>query len=614
MPSRKPNITAMYSSRIGLNSGNTGIQWHRVWRFRHVMSPALIALLSGVLLSSLVTAEEAGNEKKGPHEIIFKDKYYPTAFECKPCHPVQFRQWSVSQHAYSNMGPFFISNDNIIQKLTNGTAGDTCIRCHNPVGARMKVLSATSNMVREQKALEGITCIVCHRRNKRFGKISGRFLPEEGDIFGRIFGPSDNTVQKETEAVASLSLTTTPDKKGRAIHARVVKDPLMRQPVFCSPCHGARLPNGIRSEETFDEYKTSKDAKKGVTCQDCHMGKVPGENKGFDEGPAAIIGNHKTRNRRVTNHYFAGPDFSVLHPGIFPHNPDAVQLANYEQWLQFDHEAGWGTDDFEDNVEDDHKFPEFWDDPDLRFEAREIVDQNLELLEWARGQREAILKAGYKVADVVIEKATRRAGLKFKLKLKNPIEAHNVPSGFIHERVVFFQITVKDSKGKTVFVSGDRDPNGDLREHASQYVINGELPLDTQLFNLQSHFIMKQALGGERSQVLAIPSSLTVTPFVRPPTNPTSILMHPNGARVIKRSIRPGGHRWAHYKVRGNKLNSGETYTLEMKLIAQQVAGHFLHSIREAGFDYNFSLRELVDRTVKNSVIVWEDTKTVKIE
>ena len=58
MPSRKPNITAMYSSRIGLNSGNTGIQWHRVWRFRHVMSPALVALLSGVLLSSLLRAKK----------------------------------------------------------------------------------------------------------------------------------------------------------------------------------------------------------------------------------------------------------------------------------------------------------------------------------------------------------------------------------------------------------------------------------------------------------------------------------------------------------------------------------------------------------------------------
>ncbi len=585
-----------------------------VSRFRKLGSFLLITLLLGVAFGSYARAQETRKKVKRAHEEVFKDKLFPTAFECKPCHPVQFRQWSVSQHAFSNLSPAFISNDNTTQLLTNGTAGDTCIRCHNPVGARMGVTSVISNMKREQKNLEGITCIVCHRRNKRFGKISGRFVPEEGDIFGRIFGPSDNTVQKETEEIASLSLVTSPGEKGRAIHNRVEQDVLIREPVFCSPCHGARLPTGIRSEETFDEYKTSKSAKDGVTCQACHMGKVPGEDKGFDEGPAAIIGKHETRHRRISNHYFAGPDFSVLHPGIFPHNPDAVQLANYEEWLQFDHKAGWGTDKFEKKISDGYKFPEFWDDADLRYEAREILNQNLELLSWAGKQREALLKAGYKVENVVIEEADLNAGLKFRIKLKNGIDGHNAPSGFIHERMVFFQITVKDSKGNVIFRSGDRDPNGDLREHVSQYVINGELPHDTQLFNLQSHFLIKEAFGGERPQILPIPFSLTTLPFIRPPGNPTSILMHPNGARVIKLSIEPGGHRWAKYKVDSNKLKAGETYTLDMKLIAQQMAGHFLHAIREVGFDYNLSLRELVDRTVKNSVVLWESTKTVAIQ
>jgi hypothetical protein len=574
----------------------------------------LVALLFGVLLGSSALAEQAGRRERR-HEKVFKDEFFPTAFECKPCHPVQFRQWSVSQHAYSNLSPAFISNDNFTQQLTNGTAGDTCIRCHNPVGARMKVLSTTSNMEREQKELEGITCIVCHRRNKRYGKISGRFIPEEGDIFGRIFGPSDNTIQAETQAVESLNLVTSPDQAGLAIHGSVVQDTTFREPVFCSPCHGARLPTGLRSEETFDEYKTSKSARKGETCQDCHMGKVPGEAKGFDEGPAAIIGEHETRPRRITNHYFAGPDFSVLHPGIFPHNPEAVQIATYEEWLQFDHEAGWGTDDFEDNVTDDHVFPEFWDDPDLRYEARwEVIDHNLELLDWAWKQRETLLKAGYKVEEVVVDKANSKSGIHFKLKLRNPVEGHNVPSGFIHERVVFFQITVTDSKGNVVFRSGDRDPNGDLREHSSLYVMNGELPIDTQLFNLQSHFVMKQAFGGEREQILPVPFSLTTTPFIRPPGNPTSILMHPGSTRVIKLSIRPGGHRWAHYTVAGKKLRIGETYTLGMKLIAQQVAGHFMHSIKDVGFDFNLSLREVVDRTVENAVVLWESERKVRIQ
>ncbi|MBI2193256.1 MAG: hypothetical protein HYU36_14870 [Planctomycetes bacterium] len=574
----------------------------------------LVLFLLGVPSGLHAEEQETTKKKRLAHEEVFKDKQYPTAFECKPCHPVQFRQWSVSQHAYSNLSPAFISNDNNTQLITNGTAGDTCTRCHNPVGARMGLSSAVSNMKREQKNREGVTCIVCHRRNKRFSKISGRFLPEEGEIFGRIFGPSDNTVQKETEAVESLKLTTSPDKEGRAIHAKVEQDPLIRQPVFCAPCHGARLPTQLRSEETFDEYKTSKDARDNVTCQDCHMGKVPGDNKGFDEGPAAIIGEHKTRSRRISNHYFAGPDFPVLHPGIFPHNPDAVQIANYEEWLLFDHKAGWGTPEFENNVPEDYKFPQFWDDPDLRVEARKVITENQELLKYAWGQREAILKEGYKVEAFELEKADARSGLKFRIKVKNGIDAHNVPSGFTHERVVFLQITVADSKGNAVFRSGDRDPNGDLREHLSLYVVNRELPLDTQIFNLQSHFILKEIFGGERSQVSFFPFSMATLMFVRPPTNATTILAQPNEVRVMKRSIEPSGHRWAHYHVDPDLLRKGEVYTLEMKLIAQQMAGFFFRGISAVGFDYQFSLRELVDRTVKNSVVVWERKETVTIQ
>ena len=43
----------------------------------------------------------------------------------------------------------------------------------------------------------------------------------------------------------------------------------------------------------------------------------------------------------------AGPDYSIVHPGIFPHNTEASELANIRQWLEFDHEVGWGTDEFQ---------------------------------------------------------------------------------------------------------------------------------------------------------------------------------------------------------------------------------------------------------------------------
>ncbi len=571
---------------------------------------------------STETAQAKSTDKQA-HEELFRNSQFPSAFECKSCHPVQFRQWSVSNHAYSNLSPIFVSVENSVLAKTNGTSADTCSRCHAPTAAVLKVMQI-SNVKRAQFArvgedflgpvVEGITCVVCHRFDKKYGKRSARAKITQGDIFAPIFGPTNNDIQAEAEKDSRLALVTEPGKKGRAIHGKVEPYSFLRASRFCGNCHSSRLPTGIHNEETFDEYRTSPSAADGVTCQDCHMGKVPGEAKGFDNAPAAIIGKTETKARRRSNHYFAGPDFSVLHPGIFPHNPDAVLLATYEQWMLFDHKKGWGTDEFEDNVADDYVFPAFWQDQDLRFEAREILNEQFKLLKWAKGQRQTLMKAGYKVDKVVVDEANMRDGLKFRINLRNAVKGHNAPTGFIHERMVFFQIVVKDSSGKVVFLSGDRDPNGDLRERYSRYVSNGEAKYDKQLFNLMSHFMARTFFGGERTQLRFIAFSTTTRPFIRPPTNPTAIFMRPNGARSKKNSIEPGGDRWAEYVVDPKLLTPGETYTVNMKLIAQAMPAYFIAVNAGVGLDYKFSLRELTKRVVDLSMNLWESTETIKIE
>jgi hypothetical protein len=584
--------------------------------------PNLLFAIALSLAMAVASSAQAQTTDETADEDLFRNKQFPSAFECKPCHELQFRQWSASSHAYANLSPFFVSVENSVLAKTNGTSADTCSRCHAPLAAVLKVMQI-SNMKRAQFAregedflgpvVEGITCVVCHRFDKRYGKRSARAKITEGDIFAPIFGPTNNDIQAETQKDTRLALITEPGKKGRPIHKRVEHYPFLRASIFCGNCHSSRLPTGLHNEETFDEYRTSPSAADGVTCQDCHMGKVPGEAKGFDIGPAAVIGKTETKHRRISNHYFAGPDFSVLHPGIFPHNPDTVKLATYEQWLQFDHEKGWGTDEFEDDVAADYEFPEFWQDQDLRYEAREILNDQFELLEWAKGQRDAVMKAGYKVEEVVIDEANMRDGLEFRIKLRNAVLGHNAPTGFIHERMVFFQITVKDSQGNVVFKSGDRDPNGDLRDRHSHYVHNGEMKFDKQLFNLQSHFIARTFFGGERTQDRFIPFSAAVRPFVRPPTNSTAILMRPNSARTLKNSIEPGGHRWAEYAVDPDLLKPGETYTVNMRLVAQQMPASFIAINSGVGLDYNLSLREAAKRIVDLSMNLWETTETVKI-
>ncbi len=128
------------------------------------------------------------------------------------------------------------------------------------------------------------------------------------------------------------------------------------------------------------------------------MGKVQGVNSGYDEGPAAVVGGVPTKTRKLTNHFFAGPDYSVIHPGIFPHNVRAAEFKTLREWLQFDYKAGWGTDAFEDNLADDTVFPDAWfsiDDNDLSSKSSfSMLGQLIALQAGGVKSREAVLTIG----------------------------------------------------------------------------------------------------------------------------------------------------------------------------------------------------------------------------
>ena len=335
------------------------------------------------------------------------------------------------------------------------------------------------------------------------------------------------------------------------------------------------------------------------------MGKEPGKPSGYDRAPAAIVGDKPTKPRRRTNHMFAGPDYSVIHPGIFPHNTDASEMATIREWLTYDYKAGWGTDDFEDTVLEDQEFPERWASIDDRYDAREIIEENLELFAWGQEQREAILRVGYVLGDVVTLKADK-SGIKFKVQVRNGTDGHEVPTGFDAERVVFLQVTVTDSSGHVVMRSGDLDPNGDVRDLHSVYVHNGELPLDDQLFTLQSRFLTRNVRGGEREQVLPINYSLDPLPFLRPETRPTIIYGRPGAARKQRRTIPPLQERWPQYTVERTALTGNGPYTANVKFIAAMIPVNLLSEIILAGIDYGMTPRELAKGVQDGHILLWE--------
>ena len=540
------------------------------------------------------------------HVAVYTEERFPSANECATCHPDHYREWSVSQHAYAQMSPVFNALHGTILQLTNGTNGDFCIRCHTPVGMNLEEPEFMSNMDRHPTSREGVTCIVCHRLEKPYGKVSGRLAIVEGDLFDPVFGPTGNDELQRVLDSGEYSVNTERGKSGRAIHVGAVEFAQINTSGFCGTCHDVNLVNGFRLEEAFSEYKVTEAAKEGVSCQDCHMGKEPGVNAGYDEAPAAVVGGKPTLPRKRTDHYFGGPDYSVIHPGIFPFNVRAAEMAEIREWLTFDVEGGWGTDEFEDNVPDDFEFPERWQFADDRYDARDIVEENLELLGWANKERLAVLRAGYGLGDITVDKAGPD-GIKFNVEVRNLTNGHNVPTGFDAERLVFLQVTVTDADGKVVFVSGDRDPNGDVRDLHSLYVHNGELKQDKYLFSLQSRFLVRMVRGGEREQVIPANYSPDPLPFLRPSTRSTILLSRPVGARKHRQTIQPLSSKWAKYVVKKKDLAfSRGPYSVNVKLIAQMIPVNLVHEIQGVGFDYFMSPRDIADGVVNGAQILYE--------
>ena len=555
------------------------------------------------------------------HHNLFAENDYPSAKQCAECHPKHFREWSVSPHAYAQLSPVFNSMQNAVKILTNGTNGDFCIRCHAPVGMERGEAVTMSNLDRHPAAREGVTCIVCHRVNRSYGKGSGRLKLVKGDITQPVFGPQGNAVLEEViarpEEFGVLKNSPNASVRGREIHRDAVPFFTLTTPAFCGTCHDVFGPNGFRFEDAFSEFKSSPAAEEGTTCQDCHMGKVPGENKGYAFEPIARIGNKWTPPRKHTNHMIAGPDYSIVHPGLFPHNLEAIReegdgettlgLATMREWLQFDSDAGWGSEKFEKHLVDGYQFPKIWKDQAKRIEAHHIIQDQYQLLNEYRQRATQTLRAGYGLDTIQLVKSDAK-GLRFRVRVFNRTNGHGTPTGFDSERLVYLNVVVWDSEGTIVFRSGDLDPNGDVRDTHSFYVHNGRLPLDRQLFSLQSKFITRNVRGGEREQILPIAISPGPLPFLRPSTQALNVLGRPLDARKQKRNIEVGGQRWAEYRVPMDRLTGRGPYSARVTMRAGMVPVNLVHRISIAGFDYGLSAREVAKRIVNGHYILYDQT------
>ena len=187
-------------------------------------APAEKAATPQATSDSKYDSERTGTDPCGDaaHARLVVATRYPSATACGECHPTQFRQWSVSQHAYTQMSPIFNAMQGKIIKGTNGTNGDFCIRCHTQVGMTLGEKKFMSNIDRNPTSREGISCVICHRVTQPYGKLSGRFALVEADITKPVYGPTGKNDELH-KAIENTGLVTDPEKAGREVHGETKK-------------------------------------------------------------------------------------------------------------------------------------------------------------------------------------------------------------------------------------------------------------------------------------------------------------------------------------------------------------------------------------------------------
>ncbi|MEX2146550.1 MAG: multiheme c-type cytochrome [Candidatus Rokuibacteriota bacterium] len=160
---------------------------------------------------------------------------------CGTCHPAQLADWGTSLHSRS-MGPG-LTGQLVELWRTDAESARLCLTCHAPLAEQQpenrKIFDAALQR-------EGLVCAACHVREHRR------------------FGPP----HREQPAQASPKPASLP-------HGGATRSPAFMASEFCSSCHqfdadGFAL-NGKLLENTYEEWKASPAAARGVQCQGCHM-------------------------------------------------------------------------------------------------------------------------------------------------------------------------------------------------------------------------------------------------------------------------------------------------------------------------------------------------------
>ena len=182
--------------------------------------------------------------------------------------------------------------------------------------------------------------------------------------------------------------------------------------------------------------------------------------------------------------------------------------------------------------------------------------------------------------------------LKFRYKVSNTDEGHNLPSGSLGAQPeIWLNVALLDPNGNRVWESGYVDSNGDMADNHSLKVASKEAPFDSQLFNLQSKFLTTNVKGTDREMYLPVNFDVDQLPMLRPAGQPTSVLNHPPFVRMEARSLPPNSSRDAVYEVPAELIKMPGKYRLQARLRSRAEPIYFMKFVG-ATLDMERSINE----------------------
>jgi hypothetical protein len=227
-----------------------------------------VVLAVGVSWMAALAGQDPAEPPRGPfgYSLIETAGGEPADIEdffqseaCAMCHPRQWDELRGSMHSVAHHDPLYRGFAELAREEAGEEVYTLCSGCHSPAGVVTGLIPAYRDPELPEEAKAGVTCDVCHQVSELTGHDGPWGEPGNASFVlspGRTkFGPIDEikrNVGHEGKRAEHLSSSE-----------------------FCASCHTIIHPfNGLRLEHTYDEWKKSIYAEKGIQCQDCHMRSV----------------------------------------------------------------------------------------------------------------------------------------------------------------------------------------------------------------------------------------------------------------------------------------------------------------------------------------------------